>query len=175
MRHAAAVRVVVSTLVAAGCSDGRKGTELGEDPVTTALTYLSRQIKVANPGERIAVYGVVYCGFPGECRAPTDPRPWPPGALDGALRELDARAVHGNLRTARARSGVDLVVAFGPIHSVGPTRVETVVRYERRDGARIAHVAMMRRGAEWSVEAETTISTATYVYTVPHLDTLERR
>lgn len=175
MRHAGALRVVVSTLVAVGCRNGRQEAELGADAVTTALTYIGRQVRVANPSERVAVYGMIYCGFPGKCRGPDDPRPWPRGVLDGALRELGASAVYGNLRTARARSGMDLVVAFGPFLIVKPDRVETVVRYERRDGTRIVHVTMMRRAAEWTVEAETTISTATYVHTVPYLDTLGHR
>jgi len=87
---------------------------------------------------------------------------WSRTELEGALRELGANVVQGDLIASLTRATADLVVAFGEIRILAKDRVEVVVRYERMGGAKITRVSMIRTGAKWSVEAEKTISTATY-------------
>ena len=169
MTRVTEIGALLLALIAGGCIEGQQATEFREESGTLALTHLGRRIRSEHPTERIAVARDAYCGFPEACPSAGGPSSWPPGVLDGARRELRANIVSGGPRHALKTSTVDLAVAFGPIRTVSKDSLELVVRYDHRGGARITRVSMRRTGAGWSVEAEKTLSTATYS------DTLEIR
>jgi hypothetical protein len=152
--------LILFVLILGGCAESPRTMEPRIEPAAV-LTELGRYIRAANPSQRIAVHSHTYCGFPEDCDSVGRLSLWSTTEITGALHELGAQLVQGDLRSALSRETTDLEVAFGRIHLVAKDSGDVIVRYERAGGAKITRILMSRSGAAWKVDQERTISTST--------------